>query len=82
VPAARAALTSARDAAPRSAAACDGVWLAGGLDEAVVDALDDDVPPDTEVDGVPPERFAVVPDHAPLYPPTDPDGEKRPAPYP
>jgi hypothetical protein len=83
VPAARVALTSARDAAPRSACDWDGVCFGGALGAALAagleDAFEDDELLAVERDGVSPARL-VEPPAAEPNPPIEPDGVNRPAP--
>lgn len=65
-PAARVALTSAREAALRSACACDGVWLG---DEALAPVLADALEEDVDVVAVEretsPERLVELQDDVP-----------------
>ena len=79
VPAARAALTSARDAALRSACASDFDWLGSELGAELADALELDEVLAVARDGVSPERLVDPPGLLP-YPPGEPDGVKRPVP--
>lgn len=78
-PAARVALTSARDAALRSACAWDGDWLGVELVAELAGALDVDAVLAVERDGASPTRLVEEPAVEP-YPPDEPDGVKRPAP--